>query len=260
MEEFVDKFFEAIEGIKAGRHRGFSMRFKSKKKNIWDSVKIRSREWNRKTGKSSSVCSNSKLRVSCSKNDEFKLPDKMVYDYSILRSKTNQYYIVLPKPLVIKGENQILNNSKAGVCAIDPGVRTFATCYDASGYVYEWGKGDISRIFRLLVHLDRLIGKTAKANTHRSRYNMRKAQSRIRIRIQNLVSEFHKKCISWLLSKGEHRETLLFRVILLPKFNVSHMTVKGKRKIGRKSVRQMLSWSHHKFRTRKTSFREAQLT
>jgi hypothetical protein len=32
--------------------------------------------------------------------------------------------------------------------AIDPGVRTFGTCYDMEGKVVEWGVGDMGRIYR----------------------------------------------------------------------------------------------------------------
>ena len=39
-----------------------------------------------------------------------------------------------------------------------------------------------------------------------------------------------------------------FDVILLPTFEVSEMVVKNSRKIRSKSVRQMLNWSHYRFK------------
>ncbi len=40
--------------------------------------------------------------------------------------------------------------------AIDPGIRTFATCYDQNGTVTEWGKNCYHRIFRLSKMYDKI--------------------------------------------------------------------------------------------------------
>ena len=71
---------------------------------------------------------------------------------------------------------------------------------------------------------------------------MRRAAWRIRKRIQNLTSEAHRKVA---LDLCRH-----YDVILLPEFQVSEMVPRQQRKIGRKTVRQMLLWSHYKLRKR----------
>ncbi|MEH1779761.1 MAG: zinc ribbon domain-containing protein [Nostoc sp.] len=58
--------------------------------------------------------------------------------------------------------------------------------------------------------------------------------------IKNLVSELHKKTAKFLVDN--------FDVILLPNFETSQMSKKGKRRIRSKSVRQMLTLSHYQFK------------
>jgi putative transposase len=75
--------------------------------------------------------------------------------------------------------------------ALDPGVRTFQAVYDSSGNFFEAGKGDIRRVERLCLHLDRLISKASGVKTGReNRYKRRRmnaAIQRARQRIKNLI-------------------------------------------------------------------------
>ena len=65
---------------------------------------------------------------------------------------------------------------------------------------------------------------------------------RIRQKIRNLVDEVHKKLTKWLVSNYE--------MILLPQFETSQMVTRAKRRIGSKTARQMLTWSHYRFQQR----------
>lgn len=69
---------------------------------------------------------------------------------------------------------------------------------------------------------------------------MKLAATRIRGKIKNLVDELHKKTARFLVDN--------FDVILLPTFETSQMSSKAKRRIRSKSVRQMLTLSHYKFK------------
>lgn len=83
------------------------------------------------------------------------------------------------------------------------------------------------------------MAKIAKAKCRQKR-RMRKAADRIRAKIKNLVTELHQKIAHFLVTN--------FDVILLPTFETSQMVCKAKRRIHSKSVRQMLTLSHYKFK------------
>jgi putative transposase len=60
--------------------------------------------------------------------------------------------------------------------------------------------------------------------------------------IHDLVDECHKKIVRFLVNN--------YDVILLPSFNVSGMVPRINRRISSKSVRQMLTWGHYRFKQR----------
>lgn len=128
------------------------------------------------------------------------------------------------------------------VIALDPGNRTFLTGYDGEN-ILEIGGGDIGRIQRLCLHLDKLISDSSSCKS-RQKYRMRKAIQRMRTKIQNLVKDLHIKSVNLLVNS--------YKVIFLPSFDSSQMVCKingkgKKRKINSKSARQMLTLSHYKF-------------
>lgn len=174
------------------------------------------------------------------------LPDAILYDCRLQRTRLGHYYFCLLLPAAAS-ENQARPNGDPmdapRILAIDPGVRTFLTGYDpATGNYVEWGKGDMKRVERLLAHLDNLISRTSQSKSKRQRYMMRKAQLRVRVKVRNLVDEFHKKLVVWL--------TCSYDLVLLPHFETSGMVNKINRKISRPSVRAMLTWSFYRFKQR----------
>ncbi|WP_293093516.1 transposase [Moorena sp. SIOASIH] len=150
-----------------------------------------------------------------------------------LTSTNGDYYLVAPyKTARIKTENQ------GRVVALDPGVRTFLTFFSETS-VGKIGHGDFSRIQRLCQHLDNLISKIAKAKGKQKR-RMRKAARRMIIRIQNLVNELHHKAARFLVDN--------FDVILLPTFETSQISKRLNRKLRSKTVRNLLSFAHYRFK------------
>jgi len=142
-------------------------------------------------------------------------------------------YLSLPhKVLRQTTENQ------GRVVALDPGVRSFMTLFaeDRFGWL---GQHDIGRIQRLCYYLDDLISRSSKVNA-KKRYRMRKAADKIRFKIKNLVDELHHQTARFLVDN--------FDIILLPTFETSQMTIRKGRKIRSKTVRQMLTLSHYRFK------------
>lgn len=168
-----------------------------------------------------------------------RLPSTLDYDSRLIMNRLGHYYFCIPKPLQPKLDNQQLG----GIVAMDPGVRTFQTCYDGSGLVAEFGKNDIGRIYRLCHYHDDLQSRWSQPEVnHKKRYRMKKAALRINLKIRNLVDELHKKLSNWLLTN--------YQVILLPKFETSKMIRRGQRRIRSKTARAMVTWSHYKFQQR----------
>jgi hypothetical protein len=69
------------------------------------------------------------------------LPYDLVYDSRLIKTGTGHYYLCVPKPLEARSESQapIFNETTkskgASVIAVDPGVRTFNTCFDPSSLI-----------------------------------------------------------------------------------------------------------------------------
>jgi putative transposase len=110
-----------------------------------------------------------------------------------------------------------------------------------SEQAYGW-LGDDSNLFiqKLCFRLDKLVSRLSKAKSQQKR-RLKKAASRLRCKIKNLVKELHYKTARFLVDN--------FDVILLPTFETSQMVSKSRRKLRNKSVRQMLTLSHYEFKT-----------
>jgi len=127
--------------------------------------------------------------------------------------------------------------------ACDPGVRTFQTMVDLEGNVIEWAKGDDKCIGRLCTAMDKLQSLwSQKQCRHRRRYKLKKAAARIRCKLRNLIDECHKKLVNYLVT--------CYNIILLPSFDTKQMCARLRRRIGSKTARSMLTWSHYRFKQR----------
>lgn len=176
-----------------------------------------------------------KIKFHVNKNKT--VPAKISYDCKLLMSKLGKFSLV-----IVYHDPPCDNQTGKKQCSFDPGVRTFLTVYSpVPGVCYKIGDGDISRMFRLCVHLDKLISSIKKGG-RKGRCKKSKAIIRLRQRIRNLVTELHCKAVKFILSK--------FTDIVLPPFNVSQMVKRRNRKIRSKTVRQMLCWRHYEFRQR----------
>jgi IS605 OrfB family transposase len=98
---------------------------------------------------------------------------------------------------------------------------------------------EVIRSLRLCYHSDDLISRSTKVKA-KTRKRHHKDCNRLRLRIRNLVDELHHKVARFFVEN--------FEVILLPTFEVSEMVLRSGRKIKSKSVRQMLTWSHYRFK------------
>lgn len=184
--------------------------------------------------------------------------DSIQHDVKIVRERIGHYYLCVSW----KSEREAHTPTQR-VVALDPGVRTFQTCYDPDGYVVEFGNGDCVKLRNQHVSMDRTQSgvdhlktrlKAAKQDHDKALCKrlkqrisrMTRALQRKRKKIQNRVGEMHNKVIKFL--------DVNYDTVLLPSFEVSNMVrkkrAKRQRKLGKKSVREMMSWQHYKFKAR----------
>jgi hypothetical protein len=148
--------------------KGDRFQIKYRKKDDTESITILNKHWGRKSGVYSFLSSVKSAEL---------VPAKLQYDSRLIRTRLGHYYQCISKPLEIHSETQGVNFTKeqesqgAGVIAIDPGVRIFQTCYDASGLILECGKYDIGRLYRLCHIVDDLQSRWSQEDVkHRKRY------------------------------------------------------------------------------------------
>lgn len=207
------------------------------------------------------------------------LPDEYESDVRIWHHKVlDEYFIIIPEdaPVVMHATADrppiaaaaasapdIQGSVRRAACvSIDPGVRTFATCYDPDGLICKWGcagpDGSPSanaKLWRIANVANSIRARmqnpllrtnmVGRGKRHRRRRHMRRAAARIERRLRNLVDELHHKLALWLCSNYE--------AVLLPSFRVSQMVRKKdargrRRKICRRTVKELYSLAHCRFR------------
>lgn len=227
---------------KKQKQKHFAMKFRSLKAPS-QSIVIQHRDW-KDTTKIFLAAAFAKRGAETTLNASESLPASIDYDCRLQRTRLGHFYFCLLHPKAPRPVQPPPDPARPPrILAIDPGVRTFLTGYDPwQGSYVEWGKGDMKRIERLGGHLDNLISRTAKEPDVRRRYRMRRAQMRMRLRIRNLVDEFHKKLVRWLVDTYE--------LVLLPEYNSSDMVDTNSRNISSRSVRAMMTWAPYRFKQR----------
>lgn len=133
------------------------------------------------------------------------------------------------------------DNQARRMCAVDPGVRTFLTTWSPLGEAYKLGDGDATRLYSLLLKIDRLQSSVAKARK-RSRSRKQRALCRLRRRHQNLQTDLHYQCAKFLVDR--------YSTVVIPAFGSKRMSSKMDRKLQTRTVRSMLGLGHYKFRLR----------
>lgn len=164
------------------------------------------------------------------------LPSQLLTDTRLQMNTLGEFFLcVIVSPRTYEA-------SAGDVLALDPGVRTFQTCYNPNGALTEIGRRDIEKCVKQCHRWSFLQSKAARGKTtHKHRYRLRKKMRRIQKRLKNLITDVHNKTIKWML---DHHS-----VILIPCFGTQRMVLReGSLK---KATRWALStWSHFLFRSR----------
>ena len=188
-----------------------------------------------------------RVRTRLGKNDDG-TRSVPAHDCRLVMDRLGRFYLHVPVETPANGaaaarDKQAGGKAERHWASIDPGVRTFATVYSpTTGTLDKLADGDAVRLYRLCKSLDDLVSLTCRQKCRKTRKRMQRAQWRLRYRIRHLVDEVHWKCARWLVTRFAH--------IVIPPFASSNMVKRGSRRIRCKTVRQLLTWSHYRFRQR----------
>ena len=216
LRDLLKNYKSNFEKMKISK-KAFELKYKSKKD--LESINVLSKHWNFKKGLYSEILTQS---MSCEKP----LPYKLDYTSRILKTQLNEYYICIPHKTP-KNRNNGCENQTKRIISIDPGVRTFMTCYDPEGYTIKYGSQAKTQLYRLLTNKRKLQSSISKLNGSKKR-RYQTAYKRLSKKIENLVQELHRKISLWLCSN--------YNTILIPKLNVHNFKNMSKRNKNQMSV------------------------
>jgi len=165
---------------------------------------------------------------------------EIVHDCNIVKEFPDRYYLCLT--LERNKTNTVAPNK---VVSLDPGVRTFQTFYSEKS-AGKLGDNACNSLITIGQKIDQLqsildINRFSK----RTRHNLKRRCALLRNKIKNKVNDLHWKTTNYLCQTYKH--------IFLPEFKVQGMITKlpqRARCINSKTVRNMLSLSHYKFKLR----------
>ncbi|KAJ8100543.1 hypothetical protein POJ06DRAFT_290410 [Lipomyces tetrasporus] len=216
-EKWLDEYRSNMAKYEKNKEdkKKFALKFRSKKAPI-QSLSVLKKKWNCGTFYSSILSS--------------ALPSILARDSRLLRTRLGRYFLIIPSD----GEAKTKSATRGDFVLIDPGVRTFLTCYDSNENVVEVGRCAVVRVSKLLHHRRKLQSRQAALRNHKKRQNLRKAYLRLGERINHLVEDMHKKTATFLCANYDN--------IFLPKLNFHTC-----RKLNRKSKACMATLAHCAF-------------
>ena len=161
---------------------------------------------------------------------------KLTYD-----ARTNEFHFawIYETPSVEGLESQETPKTFTRVVSIDPGISPFMAWYSPTLGSGRIGKGDYSRLIRMLLHVDRMQSQMSQSQG-RTRRRVMFAKNKLQQRVKDLVTEIHNKTIQFLIGN--------FDLIILPWFHSQSMSKRLGRKLHNKGVRSMLTWCHYGLR------------
>lgn len=217
---------ERSESGEENKEEQFTFRTRKDKQQTFE---INARDW-KETSKQGKL-------FACMKTSKEGIPKTSQCAIRVSMDKLGRVFLSFVKEVESVSDTQAPSRGFHSTVALDPGVRTFQTIYDADGYGIEWGEGDMKQVFVLCRQADQIQSKISKT---RATWSLRRAYHRKLRKIKDKVKECHNKLALFLCEN--------YRVVLIPKFQVSRMVKKRNRKIRSKTVRQMCCWSHFAFR------------
>ena len=134
--------------------------------------------------------------------------------FKICKSKNSKYYLIMTK----NSQKEKYENKK-NIISLDPGVRTFQTCYDPTGIIIESGTLVKSKIESIIKDIDKCeVIINDPINKTKRRKNNKKKKIKKYKKISNIVDNIHNQLSSYL--------TKNYNNILVPQLPVKKLVRK----------------------------------
>lgn len=154
-------------------------------------------------------------------------------------SKTSvlQYDKYLNKFLLyVPYERESINIENRIKCGIDPGIRTFLTCYSEKE-ILEIGDNDYKKYNKYQNKIDKI--RELFSNNMKNKKSFKKGMNHYYDKIKNMTKDLHFKCSKYLCER--------FNTILIGKISTKDI-VSNKNNLDKRTKRSMLSLCHFRFR------------
>lgn len=175
------------------------------------------------------------------------IPKEAINKKCIITYDKGRWFIQVQQHIEINAEIQ----GDVKCIAIDPGVRTFATCYSDREVIIAGDDFAKEKLFPLMKSVDRLLSKRKLIeNTKKSEEKwyqekikgIDKKIDKLKSKKNDLLLDLHNRLAYELVQK--------YDVIFLPTFETQKMSKKQGRRIRRRTTREMLSLGHYDFKLR----------
>jgi len=173
------------------------------------------------------------------------IPQEAINKSCIITYDKGRWFIQVQQHINISAEIQ----GDVKCIAIDPGVRTFATCYSDREVIIAGDDFAKEKLFPLMKKVDKLLGQKQLIENSRKveeKWYQEKIRGierkidRLKSKKDDLLSDLHHRLAYELVQK--------YDVIFLPSFETQKMSKKQGRRIRRRTAREMLSLGHYDFK------------
>lgn len=230
VKQLVSNYKSAFTNLKRGNIRQFKIGFKSKRQVQSISIPKTAIKLSKRKVQIYHTYMNNK--INCHYMQSKKVIDSGGVNHDInLVYDNHNFYLHIPVDITARH-----NEPKENICAVDPGVRNFATIYSSNGCTKIKPNKEIIR--KLHLKLDALRSLRARNLISKSVYSLK--HYKVSKRINSLIDELHFKTCNYLLNKYEQ--------IILPPYESQVMV--GKNGISSNTKRNMLSLKPFQFRLR----------
>ena len=175
------------------------------------------------------------------------VPKEAINKSCIITCDKGRWFIQVQQHIEISAEIQ----GDVKCVAVDPGVRTFATCYSDREVIIAGDNFAKERLFPLMKRVDKLLSErklienTAQVEAIWYQEKIRgidRKIERLKSKKDDILLDLHNRLAYDLVQN--------YDVIFLPSFETQKMSKKHGRRIRRRTTREMLSLGHFDFKLR----------